>query len=200
VFCCFNNNFKITPDIFDVWMRLLSKTEGSVLWLFAGNEGARYNLLKEAETRGIAPERLIFAPRVSEEDHLARHRLADLFLDTLYYNAHTTASDALWTGLPLVTCVGSTFAGRVAASLLNAIGLPELVTTSLEDYEALALKLARDPALLASIKAKLTANRLTTPLFDTERYTRHLEAAYTTMWQRAQNGEAPESFDVAPLP
>jgi predicted O-linked N-acetylglucosamine transferase (SPINDLY family) len=201
VFCSFNNSFKITPAIFDVWMRLLKQIEGCVLWLPSLNEIARDNLRREAQARGIAPNRLIFAQRLDKaEDHLARYRLADLFLDTIYYNAHTTAADALWAGLPLITCTGTTFAGRVAASLLNAIGMPELVTTSLEDYEALALKLARDPGLLASIKAKLAANRLTTPLFDTERYTRQLEAAYTKMWQRAQNGEAPESFDVEPLP
>lgn len=125
-----------------------------------------------------------------------RHRLADLFLDTIYYNAHTTACDSLWAGLPLVTCIGSTFAGRVGASALKAVGLPELITQTLEDYEVLALKLARDPALLAATKAKLAGQRLTAPLFDTARHTRHLEAAYTTMWQRSQAGEPPEAFKV----
>ncbi|HEY0233836.1 MAG TPA: tetratricopeptide repeat protein [Afipia sp.] len=200
VFCCFNNTFKITPDIFEVWMRLLQQVENSVLWLLEVNATAKANLRKEADARGIAADRLIFAPRVSSADHLARHKLADVFLDTLYYNAHTTASDALWTGLPVITREGQTFASRVASSLLRAVGLPELVTTSLEDYEALALKLARDPALLASIKTKLTTNRLTAPLFDTKRYTRHLEAAYITMYERALRGEKPESFVVAPLP
>lgn len=200
IFCCFNNAFKITPDVFDVWMRLLHEVEGSVLWLLEANSSVKSNLRKEAEARGIAADRLIFAPRVSPSDHLARHRLADLFLDTLYYNAHTTASDALWAGLPVITREGQTFASRVASSLLRAVGLPELVTTSLDDYEALALKLARDPALLASIKARLAANRLTTPLFDTKRYTRHLEAAYITMYERALRGEKPESFAVEPLP
>ncbi|MBX9709402.1 MAG: tetratricopeptide repeat protein [Xanthobacteraceae bacterium] len=202
VFCSFNNAYKITPLVFDVWMRLLKKVDGSVLWLSSLNGTAQANLRHEAEARGVSPDRLIFAQRMDKpEDHLARHRLADLFLDTIYYNAHTTASDALWAGLPLITCIGSTFAGRVAASLLNTAGLPELVTTSLEDYEALALKLAGDPALLASIKAKLAANnRPASPLFNTARYTRHLEAAYTTMWRRAQNGEAPTSFTVDPLP
>ena len=201
VFCSFNNTYKITPPIFDVWMRLLTNVEGSVLWLSSLNKAARENLKREAQARGVAPERLIFAPRMENPaDHLARHQLADIFLDTLYYNAHTTASDALWAGLPLITCEGQTFASRVGSSLLRAVGLPELVTTSLEDYEALALKLARDPALLAGIKAKLAANRLTTPLFDTKRYTRHLEAAYVAMYERAQRGEPPESFAVEALP
>jgi protein O-GlcNAc transferase len=132
-------------------------------------------------------------------DHLARHRQADLFLDTLPYNAHTTASDALWAGLPVLTCLGPTFAGRVAASLLKAVGLPELITTSLEDYEALALKLAKDPPLLASLKDRLARNRDTYPLFNTERFTRHIEAAYTTMWERHQRGESPQAFAVDPI-
>src|SRR5204863_3407511 len=139
------------------------------------------NLRREAAERGISAERLVFAPKMESNDaHVARHRLADLFLDTLPYNAHTTASDALWAGLPVLTCLGSTFAGRVGASLLTAVGLPELITTSLDDYEALALKLAREPPYLASLKAKLANNRLTYPLFDTQRYTRHIEAAFTT--------------------
>jgi len=132
-------------------------------------------------------------------DHLARQRHADLFLDTMPYNAHTTASDALWAGLPVLTSLGDTFAGRVAASLLKAIGLPELITTSLEDYEALALKLAREPSPLASIKAKLARNRSTYPLFNTPRFTRHIEAAYTTMWQRQQNDASPQAFAVEPI-
>jgi protein O-GlcNAc transferase len=197
VFCCFNNNYKITPDVFDVWMRLLRQVEGSVLWLFAGNPGAPVNLRREAVARGVAAERLIFAPMVAAEDHLARHRLADLFLDTLYYNAHTSASDALWAGLPVVTCLGAAFASRVAGSLLDAVGLPELIAHSLAEYEALALKLARDPASLSSIKQKLARHRDVFPLFNTGRFTRHIEAAYATMWQRAQRGEPPQSFDVA---
>jgi protein O-GlcNAc transferase len=143
---------------------------------------------------------LIFAPKMPLADHLSRHRQADLFLDTLPYNAHTTASDALWAGLPVLTCLGETFAGRVAASLLNAVGLSELITASLGDYEALALKLAREPSLLASIKAKLAQNRSTHPLFDTARFTRHIEAAYATMWQRYQNGSAPQAFAVRANP
>jgi predicted O-linked N-acetylglucosamine transferase (SPINDLY family) len=136
---------------------------------------------------------------MAQDEHLARHRCADLFLDTLPYNAHTTASDALWAGLPVLTCLGTTFAGRVAASLLHAIGLPELVTRSLEEYEALALNLAADPGSLTAIKTKLMANRKTHALSDTARYTRHIEAAYTAMWQRHQRGEPPQSFAVAAL-
>jgi predicted O-linked N-acetylglucosamine transferase (SPINDLY family) len=192
VFCCFNNSYKITPDMFDIWMRLLQKVAGSVLWLLEANVVATRNLRGEAAKRGVDPERLVFAPRASAADHLARQRHADLFIDTLPYNAHTTASDALWAGLPVLTCLGETFAGRVAASLLQAAGLDELITTSLSDYEALALKLARDPALLASIKTRLAQNRDSCPLFDTARATRGIEAAYTLMWQRYQNGERPQ--------
>jgi predicted O-linked N-acetylglucosamine transferase (SPINDLY family) len=200
VFCCFNNNFKITPNVFDIWMRLLREVEGSVLWLSAANSSVANNLRREAEKRGISAERLIFAPRVQlNEDHLARLRLAGMFLDTVYYNAHATASDALWAGLPVITCPGQTFASRVAGSLLNTVGLPELVTQSLADYEALALKLARDPELLAAIKQKLARQRASYPLFNTERFTRHMEAAYTAMWQRYQQGEPPQSFAVSPL-
>jgi predicted O-linked N-acetylglucosamine transferase (SPINDLY family) len=199
VFCSFNNSYKITPAFFDVWMRLLREVEGSVLWLLEANAAATRNLRREAADRGIAPERLIFAPRIKVADHLARHRLADLFLDTLPINAHTTASDALWVGVPLVTCLGTTFAGRVAASVLNAIGLNELITHSLEEYEALALELARNRERLAEIKSKLAQNRGTYPLFDTDRFRRHIEAAYTTMWERYQRGEPPQSFAVAPI-
>jgi len=185
VFCCFNDVYKITPEIFDVWMRLLQTVDGSVLWLFQANDAAPRNLAREATKRGVDPARLVFAARVPPADHLARHRLADLFLDTLPYGAHTTASDALWAGLPLVTCKGATFAGRVGASLLNATGLPELITTSLDSYETLALRLARGPQLLASIRAKLAANRLSYPLFDTARFTRNLERALLAMARRS---------------
>jgi protein O-GlcNAc transferase len=200
VFCCFNNSYKIAPALFDRWMRLLRQVDGSVLWLLEDNAFASRNLRLEAERRGVAPQRLVFAPRVSPAEHLARHRGADLFLDTLPYNAHTTASDTLWAGLPIVTCLGPTFAGRVAASLLKAVGVAELITTSLEDYEALALKIARDPSLLRSLKAKLARNRGTYPLFDTARFTRNIEAAYTTMWQRHRQGEPPAHFAVPPRP
>src|SRR4029079_2759923 len=178
VFCCFNAAWKITPAMFDIWMRLLKSAPDSVLWLLDDNVAARRNLGLAAAERGIDPARLIFAPRVPSPVHLARHRLADLFLDTLPYNAHTTASDALWAGLPLLTCLGAGFDGRVAASLLETIGLPELVTHSIEDYESLALGLARDPARLQGLRARLQANRLTSPLYDTDRFRRDLETAY----------------------
>ena len=168
----------------------------SVLWLFAGNAKAAANLRLEAEKRGVAAERLIFAPKASVPDHLARHRLADLCLDTLPYNAHTTASDALWAGLPVLTCLGETFAGRVAASLIKAIGLDELITRTLAEYEALALRLARDPAYLASLKDSLIRNRDASLLFDTQRATRHIEIAYRTMAEIARRNEKPRSFDV----
>ncbi|HMI96619.1 MAG TPA: hypothetical protein VK479_08925, partial [Micropepsaceae bacterium] len=200
VFASFNNTYKIGPEIFDIWMRLLRDVEDSALWLLEDNPIAAANVKREAQARGVAPERLVFAPRTMPDQHLARHRLADLFLDTQPYNAHTTASDALWMGLPLVTCPGSTFPGRVAASLLNAIGMPELVTGSLAEYETLARKLAREPAALAAIKAKLAANRDTHPMFDTARFARYLESAYVTMWERQQRGDAPASFTVSVIP
>lgn len=199
VFCSFNNNWKITPAMFDVWMRLLHQVEGSVLWLLGDNDGSMRNLKLEAQKRGIDPSRIVFAGRMVPEEHLARHALADLFLDTLPCNAHTTASDALWVGLPLLTCEGHAFAGRVAASLLRAVGLPQLVATSLEDYEARALKFAREPFQLAICKRHLLDNRTTLPLFNTERFARHIEAAYTTMWETWQRGEAPQAFAVAPI-
>jgi predicted O-linked N-acetylglucosamine transferase (SPINDLY family) len=200
VFCCFNNAYKFAPEMFRIWMNLLKATHNSVLWLTEGSAAVSANLRREAERAGVAPERLIFAPKVpAMADHLARYRQADLFLDTLPYNAHTTAADALWAGLPVVTCLGSAFAGRVAASLLRAAGLPELVTQSLDDYQALALKLAREPALLASFKDRLARNRLTHLPFDTPRFARQVEAAYTKMWQRHQAGERPESFAVDPI-
>ena len=198
VFCCLNNSYKIMPDVFRVWMRLLTATENSVLWLVDSGSATSANLRRQAELCGVAPQRLIFFPRMAYSDYLACYRLADLFLDTVPYNAGTTASDALWAGLPLLTCLGSTFAGRVAASVLKAAGLDELITTSLEEYEALALKLAHDPQLLASLKAKLARNRDTGPLFDTKRFARHIEAAYVTMWERQQRGQPPESFAVEP--
>jgi len=198
VFCSFNTHHKITPEIFGLWMRLLANIEGSVLWLLRDTEAGARNLRREAEARGVSAERLIFAPRKSVEEHLARHRLADLFLDTLPCNSGTTASDSLWAGLPVLTCLGSTFAGRIAASLLRSAGLPELVTGSLAEYEAAALRLARDRNRLATLKAKLTDNRANCPLFDTKRFTRHLEAAFQTMWERRQRGEPPASFAVEP--
>lgn len=196
VFCCFNNSWKLNAPMFDIWMRLLAQVEGSVLWLFKANSFACENLRREARARGIDPARLVFAPRCQLSEHLARHRLADLFIDTLPYNAHTTASDALWAGLPLLTCKGSTFAGRVAASVLHAVGLPELVAETLDDYERMALALARDPALLASLRSRLAEHRLASPLFDSKRFCRHIEAAYKTMWHTWLRGKPPASFSV----
>jgi protein O-GlcNAc transferase len=197
VFACHNSEYKITPEIFDIWMRLLRTVDGSVLWLKSPNPSAIVNLRREANTRGVAPERLVFAPRLSQaKDHLARLQLADLFLDTRPYNAHATACDALWVGVPVVTCLGNTFPGRVAASVLHAIGLPELVTSSLAEYEGLAAGLALDRDRLATIKVKLMRNRGTEPLFDTARFTRDLEAAYTIMCKRQQDGLPAASFAV----
>ena len=180
-------------------MRLLAAVPDSVLWLFDANSQAKANLQQEAMQRGIDPGRLVFAPRTGPTDHLARQRLADLFLDCLPYNAHTTTSDALWAGLPVLTLIGETFAGRVAASLLHAIGLPELVTHSAEEYEALALRLAREPDLLAGLRHKLAANRLSAPLFDARRYARHLESAYLRMWEIWADGKPPQAFAVEAL-
>ena len=200
VYCCFNNAYKITPDIFAIWMRILRRVESSVLWLAEDTPLASDNLRKEAVARGIAADRLIFAKRVPRMDeHLARQRAADLFLDTLPYNAHTTANDALWAGLPVLTCRGGTFAGCVAASLLNAIAVPELVTSNLEEYEALAVALAGDPGKLTAIREKLLTNRLSAPLFDSERFTRDMETAYLAMWRRHQAGLAPDDIDVGSL-
>jgi protein O-GlcNAc transferase len=197
VFACHNHEYKLNPEIFDVWMRLLRAVEGSVIWLKSVNPAAVINLRREARARGVAPDRLLFAPHVPRSaDHLARLRLADLFLDTLPYNAHATACDALWAGLPVVTCLGTSFAGRVGASLLHAIGMSEFVTSSLPEYEALALALARDPGRLAASRATLQRNRETEPLFDTPRLTRGLEAAYATMWRRREAGLPVAGFSV----
>ncbi|HXW26912.1 MAG TPA: tetratricopeptide repeat protein [Xanthobacteraceae bacterium] len=200
VFCCFNHSYKIAPPTFAVWMRLLSRVPGGVLWLSRTSEVAARNLRRSAAAHGIDPERVIFAPRVERmEDHLARFRLADLFLDTLPYNGHTTASDALWAGVPVVTCAGVAFAGRVAASLLKAIGAPELVTHDLADYEALALALATDSSARDAVRRKVADHRASHPLFDTDRTRRHLESAYTTMWDIYRRGETPRSFRVEPI-
>ncbi|WP_315831951.1 tetratricopeptide repeat protein [Bradyrhizobium prioriisuperbiae] len=196
VFCCFNNVYKITPDIFERWMQILAQVEGSVLWLLADDPAAAANLRREAVARGVDGGRLIFAERRLPAEHLARHRCADLFLDTLPYNAHTTASDALWAGLPLLTCSGTTFAGRVAASLLRNIELPELVTETLDDYVLSAVTLANHPDRLAAIRQKLDDHRLNTPLFDTARFTRHLEAAFAAMVERHRAGLAPAHIVV----
>ena len=196
VFCHFNHSFKLTPSTFARWMRILRQVDGSVLWLLQSNSAFADNLRREAEQHGVAAERLIFAPVMNYQDHLARLPLGDLFLDSLPYTAHTTASDALWMGLPVLTCRGTTFAGRVAASLLSAVGLPELVTEDAAAYEVLALDLARNPTALAALRQRLAQNRTQAALFDTARYTRHLEAAYTTMLETWENGAAPHSFSV----
>jgi protein O-GlcNAc transferase len=178
VFCCFNNNFKITAPVFAIWMRLLAALPGSVLWLKQAGDKARANLQQAAKDAGVDPARLVFAKPAPLDVHLARHRLADLFLDTQPYNAHATACDALWAGLPVLTMRGTAFAGRVSASLLTAAGLPELIAQSAEDYEKLALALARDPARLKAAREKLAAG---SPLFDTVRLARDMEAAYGAM-------------------
>ena len=196
VFCCFNNNYKILPATFEGWMRILKAVEGSVLWLFQDNSWAVENLKKETEKQGIDSQRLFFAERMPLAEHLARHRQADLFLDTFPYNAHTTASDALWTGLPVLTLMGRSFASRVAASLLNAVGLPELITSTQEEYEALAIELALNPHKLADIKLKLAKNRLTTPLFDTPLFTKNLESAYIKMYERYQDDLEPDHITI----
>ena len=199
VFCCFNNNSKITPRMFDIWMRLLDAVDGSVLWLIEDNALAGSNLRREASARGVDPARLVFASFAQPKEHLRRHRAADIFLDTLPMNAHTSASRALWAGLPILTCTGDVFAGRISASLLQAAGLPELVTHNLEDYEALAKALAADRPRLQGYKRHLEEHRRTCSLFDTDRFRRHIEAAYTVMWEQYQRGESPRSFTVAPV-
>ena len=196
VYCCFNNNYKITSANFDSWMRILQKTPGSVLWLLEDNPTACENLRKEANARGINSKRLIFAARLPLSEHLARHRLADLFLDTLPCNAHTTASDALWAGLPLLTTLGDAFAGRVAASLLNAVDLPELITKNQDEYESLAIELANHPSALQQLKERLALNKSTSPLFNTALFTKHLEAAYKIAYERYQDDMAPDHIHI----
>jgi predicted O-linked N-acetylglucosamine transferase (SPINDLY family) len=184
VFCCFNNNYKILPTTFDGWMRILKAVEGSVLFLYADNQWAEQNLKKEAIARGVEPNRLVFGKSIAREEYLARYKCCDLFVDTVPYNAGTTASDALWTGLPVLTLQGKSFASRVASSILNAIDLPELITYSQEEYEALAIELAKNPQKIQYIKEKLINNRLSTPLFDTPLFTKHIEDAYIQMMER----------------
>lgn len=196
VFCSFNNSYKISPAFFDVWMRLLEAVPRSVLWLLESNHLVERNLRFEAEKRGVDPDRLVFAPIVAPADHLARHRHADLFLDTLPCNAHTTASDALWAGVPVLTCTGNVFAGRVAGSLLAAIGLPDLVTASTEDYEKTAVALAGDSERLAKLRATLQQNRDASPLFDLSAFTRDIETAYVRMWEVWRAGQKPAGFAV----
>jgi predicted O-linked N-acetylglucosamine transferase (SPINDLY family) len=192
VFCCFNNAYKILPATFECWMRILRQVEGSVLWLLGDNAAMIRNLRREAANRGVSRERLIFASRTDLAAHLARHAGADLFLDTLPCNAHTTASDALWAGLPVLTCPGGSFAARVAASLLQAIGLPELIAPTPQRYEEIAVALATDPEALAAVRSRLRAQRLSAPLFDTPRYCRHLEQAFADIDARRRAGLPPE--------
>jgi predicted O-linked N-acetylglucosamine transferase (SPINDLY family) len=196
VFCCFNNVYKVTPATFDCWMRILRRVEHSVLWLLEENDAASRRLRQAATAAGVDPARLIFSGRLLSPEHLARHRLAGLFLDTFPCNAHTTASDALWAGLPLLTCAGESFPSRVAASLLNAVGLPELITRSLAQYAELAVELATHPERLAALTERLSRNRLTAPLFDTELFTRRLEDAYLQMYERYQADGPPEHIFV----
>jgi predicted O-linked N-acetylglucosamine transferase (SPINDLY family) len=200
IFCCFNTVYKIQPAMFGCWMRILREVPESVLWLAQMDERAGENLRAQAQRCGISPARLILAPKMPRiEDHLARYRAADLFLDTLPYGAHATASDALWAGLPLLTIRGNAFAARVGASLLGSLGLEELITTSLPEYERLAVALATDRPRLESLRARLAAARLTAPLFDTEGYTRCMEAAYAAMLERSRGGLAPEHLDIGAL-
>lgn len=191
VFCCFNDPYKITPEVFDRWCHLLKAMPDALLWLYAKNEAVIDNLTREAVERGIAPNRLVFARKKPQPEHLARIALADLFLDTQPVSAHTTASDALWMGVPVLTCLGETFAARVAASLLTAAGLPDLITDNLDDYQALALWLASHPEELVAIKQRLIAAHGSAVFFDTRRFTRNLEALYRRMWERHQQGLSP---------
>ncbi|HQS58265.1 MAG TPA: tetratricopeptide repeat protein [Gallionellaceae bacterium] len=194
VFCCHNSNYKITPDVFDSWMRILQRVPDSVIWLLDSSVQARDHLCREAELRGIVRQRLVFADFVSNDIHLARYRLADLFLDTFQCNAHTTAAEALWSGLPVLTCAGNSMAARVAASLLSAVGLHELITTSPQQYEDKAVYLATHADELKRLRALLESNRLTTPLFDTERQVKNIEAVYQHIWNRHRAGLPPETF------
>ena len=196
VFCNFNSAYKLTPETFDRWMKILKKVEGSVLWLLESPAPYEANLAREAKARGVDASRLIFAPELPTDQHLARLQLADLFLDGLPYNAHTTASDALWAGVPLITLTGTTFPGRVASSLLEAIGLDELITESAEEFEVLAVKLATDPKAIKKLRTKLAKNRQKKPLFDTDQFRKNVEAAYIKMWELWLSGKRPTSFSV----
>jgi protein O-GlcNAc transferase len=197
VFCCFNNSYKINPEIFASWMRILAAVDGSCLWLLAEFDMIEANLRREAHKFGVDPDRLVFGGNVPYAEYLARYRRADLFLDTLPFNAGTTANDALWAGLPVLTQPGSSFAGRMAASLLEALDLPELIAPTQDAYESTAIRLARDPAELGRIQARLALNRRQGPLFDTAGYTRYLEAAYREMMLRQESGRPPDDIELA---
>jgi predicted O-linked N-acetylglucosamine transferase (SPINDLY family) len=196
IFCCFNSSHKILPATFDGWMRLLKAVEGSVLFLYAENELAEKNLKQEAEARCIPSSRLVFGGHLPNDEYLSRYQTCDLFLDTFPYNGGTTASDALWAGLPILTLMGQSFASRMAASLLNAIELPELITATQEEYEATAINLAINPQKLYAIKQKLANNRLSTPLFDTPLFARNIEAAYIQIYQRYQADLLPDHLFI----
>jgi predicted O-linked N-acetylglucosamine transferase (SPINDLY family) len=196
VFCCFNQHYKFTPDVFDSWVNILRRTDNSVLWLNVANPAARANLLAEVQKRSMPPERIIFADTIGFSDHLARQRLGDLFLDTFHYGAHGTASNALWAGLPVLTKLGETFAGRVAASLLHAVGSPELIAETVAQYEDMAVAVAAEPGKIAALKRRLATNSASYPLFDTPRFTRNLEEAYGRMLARHRAGHAPEDMDI----
>jgi len=196
IFCCFNKNYKITPNVFDCWMKILKKVKGSVLWLFENNPITIKNLQQEANKRDIGSDRLIFAKPMVLDKHLARHKVADLFVDTFPYTAHTTCSDALWAGLPVLTCAGESFASRVSASLLNAIGLSELVTHTIKGYEDMAIELANNPIRLKKIKNELEKNKLEKPLFNTKLFTKHIESAYTEMHKKYIKNEKPDHIKI----
>ena len=196
VYCSFNDVYKITPEVFDTWMRILQRVPGSVLWVYANNASAQENLKNEARARGIETERIVFANSVSHDEHMARHSLADLFLDTFPYNAHTTASDALFSALPVLTLSGQSFASRVAASLLSAAGVPELITTTRGDYEEMAVRLALESYPLQAIRTRLRDAIATAPLFDTPLLTRNIEAAYVAMYDRYHAGLPPDHLEI----
>jgi predicted O-linked N-acetylglucosamine transferase (SPINDLY family) len=196
VFCCFNNSYKINPVMFDLWMRLLHRIAGSVLWLVSARPEVAANLRREARERGVDPGRLVFAGRLPYEEHLQRLQLADIFLDTLPFNGGATVSDALWAGLPVLTCAGRAFAARMAGSLLKSAGIAELVMPGLTEYESMAARLAEQPQLVSDLRRRLRENRRAAPLFDTDLFRRRLESAYVEMWRRCERGEAPASFAV----
>jgi predicted O-linked N-acetylglucosamine transferase (SPINDLY family) len=196
VFCCFNNTYKFTPQIFDSWARILKAVEGSVLIIYANNDLSKANLTKEIEKRGVKAERLILGKSIPRPEYLARYRTADLFLDTHPYNAGTTASDALKMGLPMITYLGQSYQARMGASIVNALNLPELITNTPEEYEALAIELATNPEKLKTIKDKLESNLSTAPLFDTPLFTKNLESAYTQMYERYHEGLEPDHIYV----
>lgn len=200
VFCCFNNNYKITPETFDSWMRILGKAPNSVLFLYANDQDTRANLKREAERRGIEPSRIVFGQRLERDEYLARYRAADLFLDTLPYNAGTTASDALWAGLPVLTCAGESFAARMCASVLQSIGLSELITTTIEEYELTAIELATNHNAIVELKQKLDRQKHSTALFDSDSFCRNLESAYQSMHVRCQSQMRPQTFEVSVTP